>query len=168
LDDRPVGAGAGDGTPQDSARLGKLIRRVDALEEALRGLSASGEGDKKTAEDIQALWDAINALRADLESLKNLLTSRINSLEEMMASKADTELVFTIEQRLLEKIQQMADLLGKKFADRNKTKKALRDLEFQLRKILEFIMSKREGDDALLSRKPLGGYSCASCEKGLE
>ena len=29
-------------------------------------------------------------------------------------------------------------------------------------------MSKREGDDAMLSRKPLGGYSCASCEKGLE
>ena len=27
---------------------------------------------------------------------------------------------------------------------------------------------KREGDDALLSRKPLGGWSCASCEKGLE
>ena len=62
----------------------------------------------------------------------------------------------------------MADILGKKFADRNKTKKALKDLEFQLRKILEFIMSKREGDDAMLSRKPLGGYSCASCEKGLE
>lgn len=62
----------------------------------------------------------------------------------------------------------MADILGKKFADRNKTKKALKDLEFQLRKILEFIMSKKEGDDAMLSRKPLGGYSCLSCEKNLE
>jgi hypothetical protein len=29
-------------------------------------------------------------------------------------------------------------------------------------------MNKKETDEAILTRKPLGGLSCASCEKGLE
>lgn len=157
----------GEGGPSvDAGKLSKLTRRVEALEDIVKGLG-DGAG-KKVAADIAAIWEAIQSLKDELEALRNLLNSKMSALDGLLASKADTELVFTIEARLLEKIQQMADILGKKFADRNKTKKALKDLEFQLRKILEFIMSKREGDDAMLSRKPLGGYSCASCEKGLE
>mmetsp|Transcript_35280 Transcript_35280/g.6358 ORF Transcript_35280/g.6358 Transcript_35280/m.6358 type:complete len:85 (-) Transcript_35280:128-382(-) len=33
---------------------------------------------------------------------------------------------------------------------------------------MDAVKLKRDGNDAMLARKPLGGWSCASCEKNLE
>ena len=56
-------------------------------------------------------------------------------------------------------------------ADKNETKKALKLLEKQIKNLYDLIMAnKGKGDneeDAMFARKPLGGWSCASCEKGL-
>lgn len=48
--------------------------------------------------------------------------------------------------------------------------KALKNLEKQLKNLYDLVMSKLRGDDeddAMFSKKPLGGFSCASCEKNL-
>ena len=75
---------------------------MDVLEDIVKGLG-DGAG-KKVAADIASIWEAIKEIRDELENLRNLLNSKLNALDGMMASKADTELVFTIEARLLEKI----------------------------------------------------------------
>lgn len=59
-----------------------------------------------------------------------------------------------------------------KFADKNETKKALKQLEKQLKDLQDYIMSLKlssheNEDDAMFAKKPLGGWSCASCEKNL-
>ena len=56
----------------------------------------------------------------------------------------------------------------KQFADRSETKKALKNLEKQLKNLYDLVMSRLQGgggedeDDAMFSKKPLGGFSCAS------
>ena len=61
-------------------------------------------------------------------------------------------------------------------ADKNDTKKALKLLEKQVRvetngqikNLYEMMQHRHEHDeDAMFSKKPLGGVSCASCEKDL-
>ena len=60
--------------------------------------------------------------------------------------------------------------LTKQFADKADTRKALKIHEKQFQNLYNLIMSKNGGEneeDAMFSKKPLGGLSCASCEKGL-
>jgi hypothetical protein len=61
----------------------------------------------------------------------------------------------------------MKSLRGfKQFADKNETKKALKNLEKQLKNLYDLVMSRLQGgvdeEDAMFSKKPLGGFSCAS------
>ncbi len=61
-------------------------------------------------------------------------------------------------------------VLTKQFADKAETKKALKLLERQLKNLYDLFMSKggnEHNEDAMFSKKPLGGFSCASCEKDL-
>ena len=61
--------------------------------------------------------------------------------------------------------------LTKQLADKNDTKKAIKLLERQLKNLYEMFMSRGGGneneDDAMFTKKPLGGMSCASCEKDI-
>merc|ERR1712127_377710 len=71
----------------------------------------------------------------------------------------------------MERLNEIVKALTKQFADKNETKRALKLLERQLKNLYDLFMSKGGHDneeDAMFSKKPLGGLSCASCEKGLE
>jgi hypothetical protein len=66
----------------------------------------------------------------------------------------------------------LLEQLSKKFADKKDTKKALKLLEKQIKNLYDLIMSMRNQggeneDDAMFTKKPLGGMSCASCEKNI-
>ena len=49
------------------------------------------------------------------------------------------------------------------------TKKALKHLEKMIKNLYEFLFAQKQENegDALFSKKPLGGNSCASCDKSL-
>lgn len=57
----------------------------------------------------------------------------------------------------------------KKYADKYETKKSFQALEKQIKSLIEIIMKKQEehSDTAMLVRKPLHGWTCASCEKNI-
>lgn len=66
----------------------------------------------------------------------------------------------------MDKINEVVKALTKQLADKNDTKKALKLLERQLKNLYELLMSRGHGDnedDAMFTKKPLGGMSCASC-----
>ena len=68
------------------------------------------------------------------------------------------------------RINDIVAVLTKQFADKVETKKALKLLERQLKNLYDLFMSKggnANDEDAMFSKKPLGGFSCASCEKDL-
>ena len=74
-----------------------------------------------------------------------------------------------LERSLLGKLDEVVKALVKQLADKNETKKALKNLEKQLRNLYDLVMNRPGGDeeDAMFAKKPLGGWSCASCEKNL-
>ncbi len=70
-------------------------------------------------------------------------------------------------------MNEIVKALTKQLADKNDTKKALKLLERQLKNLYDLFMAKGTGhtheneDDAMFTKKPLGGMSCASCEKDI-
>lgn len=70
----------------------------------------------------------------------------------------------------MERLNEIVKALTKQFADKNETKRALKLLERQLKNLYDLFMSKGGNDnedDAMFSKKPLGGLSCASCDKDI-
>ena len=70
----------------------------------------------------------------------------------------------------MQRINDIVGALTKQFADKAETKKALKLLERQLKNLYDLFMAQGKtgnDDDAMFSKKPLGGVSCASCEKDL-
>lgn len=62
-----------------------------------------------------------------------------------------------------------------KFADKTETKIGFKNTYNQIRELYTVMMSlptngtaNEKADDAMFSKKPLGGFSCASCDKKIE
>ncbi len=157
-----------------SGRMDKLgaPRKDDRPQSILSQATMSGpkiEEDewneiKKTAEWIKR---ELADLAKEVESLKDL-RKRVNTLEGLMDTKLDRD---EFEKwRLNNDINQILSGLLKKFADRNEMLKLLKKLENRIL-ILEEMMSKEgqmdNADNAMFAKKPLGGWSCASCQKDL-
>jgi hypothetical protein len=53
------------------------------------------------------------------------------------------------------------------FATREDLKRAYNTLFTQLKNVTEFLVAKG-GEDAMIAKKPLGGWSCASCSHNLD
>jgi hypothetical protein len=71
---------------------------------------------------------------------------------------------------MMNRLNDIITALTKQFADKAETKKALKLLERQLKNLYDLFMSKggyNNEEEAMFSKKPLGGFSCASCEKDL-
>ena len=70
----------------------------------------------------------------------------------------------------MDRMNDMLKQLSNQFAPKSDTKKALKMLEKQLKNLLDIFMSKQthpDEENAMFSKKPPGGFSCASCEKNL-
>lgn len=71
----------------------------------------------------------------------------------------------------MENAQLAVDNRTKKFVEKNDMKKLKQQMDKQIENLFALIQARMaahtEGDNAILSKKPLGGWSCASCEKHL-
>lgn len=81
----------------------------------------------------------------------------------------DPNLLYSLEEKLLEKLEMVATALQQTLANKAETKKALKHLEKMIKNLYEFLFAQKQENeiDALISKKPLGGNSCASCDKKL-
>lgn len=69
-------------------------------------------------------------------------------------------------------MNELKENITSQFSDRNETNRSLKNFEKNIKTFVEKTsMSnsprKEEEDSAILSKRPLGGWSCASCEKDL-
>jgi hypothetical protein len=115
---------------------------------------------ERIKKDIQDIYKEIDGLRE--------LKKRVYSLEGLMDTKLDKE---EFEKwKLNNDINQLLSGILKRFADRNEVLKALKKLETRIFSIEERFASESvvdNGENAMLAKKPLGGWSCASCQKDL-
>ena len=76
-----------------------------------------------------------------------------------------------MDKALQDRLSDIVKALQKQFADKADTRKAIKIHEKQFQNMYNLIMQRCGGgdneEDAMFSKKPLGGLSCASCEKGL-
>lgn len=162
-----------------SSRLQQLENRVTALEKKLSSLQRQGQN---TVTMGQTPTDGIDGARFDdlenrfnnhlddYDQFKKEITSMLAALQDQMNDKADYSRLSDLEKMLMDKLQEVYDDLTKKLADKGETKKTLKALERQLKNLLELFMNRTgnpDEDNAMFSKKPLGGFSCASCEKNL-
>jgi hypothetical protein len=108
--------------------------------------------------NVQRDFDTVNA---KIEELRQL----IEDIIAILKTKASEKDLKSLEDFLLSKIEELKSGCNKKFADKNETAKNLRYLDQQLKHIIEVYIKKMDkGDNWLLAKKPIGGFSCASCE----
>ncbi len=65
----------------------------------------------------------------------------------------------------------MVSTLNKRFGDRPDAKRGIKSLEAQVKKLYDMYYSvppmREAAEDPVFIRRPLGGYSCASCDKDI-
>jgi DNA repair exonuclease SbcCD ATPase subunit len=152
----------------DSSKLTSFSRRLGYVEEALKLLTLP-EGY-----DIIAIFNIVIKVQAETKEFKDKsdeyfkkIFSKLKELEDLINKKANIEDLKALDEFIRSKLKELADEFSKKFAEKIETKKALKYLEKMI-KDNETFKAIPEGDDAMLARKPLGGWSCASCQKELE
>ena len=88
-----------------------------------------------------------------------------------MGQKADRKELKELEDQLIEKMLKLLEELMSRFSDRDETNRSLKNFEKSIRSFVEkssFTSPRKDEEEtALLAKKPLGGWSCASCEKDL-
>lgn len=166
----PVESSASSNASVDSSKLNIFVRRLSTVEDIIQNLNIPPGCDlTKIMEEMNRLSAGLKELRDMLDRLMKEMNSRFKDMYDRASNKDEfLKLLKELEDRLNEKIIEIADAMGKKFADKGDTKKALKYLERLIREYIESFKERKEGDDAMLARKPLGGWSCASCEKNLE
>ena len=92
----------------------------------------------------------------------------MKEMQDGLNQKADYD---KLEKAIQDRMNDIVNALTKSFADKDWTKKKIKSLEKQLHNLYNIFMARQGGgdneEDAMFSKKPLKGLSCASCEKGL-
>ena len=111
------------------------------------------------AQKVAELEDALNQLRNEFMKWFKDLQDQLNAKDAF------------IEKILQERLADIVKALTKQFADKTETKNKFKVLEKAMQNMYATFRNQLGGnnneDDAMFSKKPLGGLSCASCEKGL-
>ena len=153
------------------ARVSALEKKFLKLQEAFANLRIP-EASNNTGGVSQEAFNALQQRVADLEDalnhLRNEFAKWMKEMQDSLNQKADFA---TMDKALQDRLSDIVKALTKQFADKADTRKALKIHEKQFQNLYNLIMSKggqgENEEDAMFSKKPLGGLSCASCEKGL-
>ena len=176
--------------PHLSQSLDSLTKRVTILEDKLKSKIDTSEVNKLLSSlkfpespsskdsNIPYILQKLSEHSDKIEALFKLLNQPASSdaelwvlykeLKSLLDTKASLSDLKALEERLQEKVIAVCEAMGNKFADRADTKKALKYLEGFIREFMEIGTKKPTGTDAMFAKKPLGGWSCASCETNLE
>lgn len=154
--------------PLESSILNSINRKVAGFEEAIRGLKIpSGLDLTQLWDELKKVWQLTQNLSASFEELKKIEKDKKSEILLKLESKVDLDSLKFIDDKLKKMIESLTDKFTSQYAEKNDMRRGLKYLENMV-KNLESGKMKPEGDDAMLARKPLEGWSCASCEKKLE
>lgn len=87
-------------------------------------------------------------------------------VEEILPTKVDFKSLEETHDKFSVLLEKFMSKATNKFMDKQETKKTFKMFEKQLQNIFDIIISKFEEQDltdAMLTKKPLGGWSCISC-----
>ena len=148
----------------------KINQRLDGLDRSVVGamfVNPPTNVISISQADINQLADQLAALKRDLVSFKDEYYKRDKETQNELAKKADKADLAELEQLMRERLEAFDKTLIK---TKTELKKALKIIDERIRKLADQANSRGpslERDDAMLAKKPLEGWKCATCEKGL-
>ena len=160
-------------------RLEKIERKMEGMDKKMSTLARSNTNQTVTnlesphgalEERLSSLEEKFEHHITDYEQFKKEVIAMLKELQDQMNNKVDYDRLKELEDRILNHLEERLRQLVKQLADKSETKKNLKMLEKQLKNLLDVFMQKQNNPDeenAMFSKKPLGGFSCASCEKNL-
>ena len=100
-------------------------------------------------------------LKKDFDSYRHFYDEIIETLKKA-ASVQDLK---NLEEYFIDLLDEFKDKSSKLYPKRSDINKNFKSVELQIKQIYEYLTKKDEqSDNWLLAKKPLGGFSCASCE----
>ena len=92
----------------------------------------------------------------------------INEISNTIKKKCSEEDLKVFENIFNNKIEDLQLTNNKRFADKIDTNKSMKYLDTQIRHIIDVYIKRMEKNDSwLIAKKPIGGFTCASCESYL-
>lgn len=154
--------------PSDASLITSINRKFLTFEELFKSLKMpQGVTLTNLFEEIQKVWEAVRFILNSLEAYSSQYDLKISEILEKSSDVALEKLIKKVENNVRDQIKVLTENSEKKFADKFEMLRGFKYVEVELKKI-EKLATKKEGEDAMLARKPLGGWSCGSCEKNLE
>ncbi len=136
--------------------------------DALSGVKNENIFDPTRYIDVAAFNDFIKSYQKDLEKVDKTIDDvrrLINDITEAIKTKASGEDMKTFENLMNNKLDELKLYCTRKFADKVDTSKNFKYVDAQIKHITQIVLKRNEKNESwLIAKKPIGGYSCASCE----
>ena len=92
----------------------------------------------------------------------------LNNMAEVIKTKSSSEDMKIFEEIINNKLEELKLYSIKKFTDKIENNRNIKFLDSQIRHIIDIYIKKLNKPESwIIAKKPLGGYSCASCESYL-
>lgn len=152
--------------------LKKLISNINLV---IKNMPKDGSVKQDPNQNSQLdgdLEEEVKKLKQSLDDYKNMNDKRLSGFQKELDDKATKQELADLEQRLLDKLQELMNSLAGLFADKEGTRKRLNALEKNIKNLYDLLMAQINGtnnheDDAMFTKKPYGPVACASCEKDI-
>ena len=158
--------------------MGFLLKRVESLSAAQ--VSTRTALDELIGKEQEFIFDsskyleltAFNKFLAGFQKEKekneqniNSIHKLLNEMAEIIKTKSSSDDMKIFEEIINNKLEELKIYSIKKFTDKIENNKSIKYLDSQIRHIIDVYIKKLDKADSwLIAKKPLGGYSCASCE----
>ena len=140
-----------------------------------------GGGSNLDAGLLSDLEEDLHKLRSDFETHKLDSAKQFRNVNDALDDKATKLELEQLEQRLMDKLQELLNNLGNVFVEKEPVRKKFLNIEknvglfylitCQLKNLYDMVMDGKGKmqveDDAMLTKKYVGPVNCASCEKGI-
>ena len=136
--------------------------------DALSGVKNENIFDPTRYIDVASFNDFIKSYQKDLEKVDKTIDDvrrLISDITDIIKTKASGEDMKTFENLMNNKLDELKLLCTRKFADKTDTSKNFKYVDTQIKHITQIVLKRNDKNESwLIAKKPIGGYSCASCE----
>ena len=148
-------------------RIDTLELRISTLDKSMSGNLLGNNFSTDQPPDVSDLKRQFESFKRDFISFKEEHYKRNKEVEEELNKKVDKADLIEFERLMRDRMEAMDKALQKA---KSELKKALRILDDRVKRLTDQVKSRGpslDREDAMLSKKPLEGFKCATCDKNL-
>ena len=119
--------------------------------------------------DENKLKEALKTIKKNIDVLlfeKDSLYNQVKDIQDEMKYLESKERVNKLEEEFNEKINDIINIITKKYLDKIEISKMFKNFDVQM-KLLSEGQKNKESDNWILAKKPIGCFNCATCEANI-